>query len=151
MGNGMDAHSYKFWNTSQVPALPGPIPDLGEVVSSRCPTGVGTRAPEVKSAEQGHTATSGPLEFGPRALRQRVQDEEDGCSFLQSGSWEGGSSATQQGLQTDGAWRELHTAAYFFKDNTKAICWGERGDVGAGDRLSEERIRTGISSPGHKF
>lgn len=34
MGNGMDAHSYKFWNTSQVPALPGPIPDLGEVVLS---------------------------------------------------------------------------------------------------------------------
>lgn len=58
---------------------------------------------------------------------------------------------TQQGLQTDEAWRELHTVAYFFKDNTKAICWGERGDVGAGYRLSEERIRTGISSPGYKF
>lgn len=48
MGNGMDAHSYKFWNTSQVPALPGPILDLGEVVSIRCPIGVGTKAPEVK-------------------------------------------------------------------------------------------------------
>lgn len=53
--NGMDTHSYKFWNTSQVPALPGPIPDLGEAGSIRGPVGVGTRAPEVKSAEQGHT------------------------------------------------------------------------------------------------
>lgn len=60
----MDTYTSKFWNTAQVPAVPGPIPDLGEVGSNRCSNGVGTRAAEVQSAGK-VTQLQVALEFGP--------------------------------------------------------------------------------------